>query len=81
MKDLSQHVHQYLGDTEYADGHDHEMAGVTKSAVNLSNGRHYHRLPKSNTNWVDFHIHQYDGKTGLDIDLPSGEHTHFIKSK
>ncbi|WP_338450288.1 YmaF family protein [Niallia oryzisoli] len=59
-----QHTHQYFIFTAIADGHIHQIRGMTGPAIPLSGGGHYHEFSGVTTvDGVAPHSHRYSGRT------------------
>lgn len=69
------HVHLYQTITDVADGHNHNILGIS-SPAKLTNGTHVHCL-KGRTSFVEGHWHAYDIYTGPAVSLADGTHIHY----
>lgn len=69
------HVHIYQTFTQVADGHNHNILGVTAPA-RMTNGTHVHCL-KGRTSFVEGHWHAYDVYTGPAVSMGDGTHIHY----
>ena len=69
-------IHEFLGSTEIADGHNHRFAGVSGPAI-LRNGSHVHRIAVR-TDFYEDHVHRLNRLTGRDINVGGGRHIHFV---
>lgn len=69
------HVHLYQTIAQVADGHNHQILGIS-SPARLTNGTHIHRI-KGRTSFVDGHWHAYDVWSGPAVAMPDGTHIHY----
>ncbi len=69
------HVHLYQTIMQVADGHNHNMLGISAPA-RMTNGTHIHRL-RGRSSFVDGHWHAYDECTGPAVAMSDGTHVHY----
>ncbi len=71
------HVHNFTWVTSLADGHVHQIIGMTGPGI-LRGRTHVHYY-QGVTTLNDGHVHYYRGVSGPAIHLPGGGHIHYYR--
>ncbi|XMB85673.1 YmaF family protein [Mycoplasmatota bacterium WC44] len=74
---ISQHVHNYVGNTYVSVGHTHKFNNVTSTSPNVKG--HYHKY-YTLTSIDNNHYHVMEGRTQPAVYLSDGRHQHEINA-